>query len=63
MRTGPDGCLWVVDMYRYVIEHPQWIPPEDVAQLNMFAGQDQGRIYRIRAEGSRGAIGCRVSTS
>ena len=24
--TGPDGCLWVVDMYRFVIEHPRWIP-------------------------------------
>src|SRR5205823_1498181 len=24
-RTGPDGALWVADMYRHVIEHPQWI--------------------------------------
>ena len=22
VRTGPDGALWVVDMYRYLIEHP-----------------------------------------
>ena len=22
VRTGPDGALWVVDMYRYMIEHP-----------------------------------------
>ena len=26
VRTGPDGALWVVDMYRYMIEHPQWLP-------------------------------------
>ena len=26
-RTGPDGALWVVDMYRYMIEHPDWLPP------------------------------------
>jgi len=25
-RTG-DGALWVADMYRFVIEHPKWIPP------------------------------------
>ena len=47
-RTGPDGCLWVVDMYRYVIEHPRWIPPEDLAKLDVRAGSTLGRIYRIR---------------
>ena len=26
--SGPDGALYVVDMYRAVIEHPQWIPLE-----------------------------------
>ena len=25
-RTGPDGALWIADMYRYMIEHPQWLP-------------------------------------
>jgi putative membrane-bound dehydrogenase-like protein len=25
-RTGPEGALWVVDMYRYIIEHPDWLP-------------------------------------
>src|SRR5262249_12109227 len=48
VRTGPDGCLWFVDMYRYVIEHPRWIPPEDLARLDVRAGHDMGRIYRIR---------------
>jgi putative membrane-bound dehydrogenase-like protein len=48
IRTGPDGCLWVVDMYRYVIEHPRWIPPEDLAKLDVRAGSNLGRIYRIR---------------
>ncbi|HMC88752.1 MAG TPA: PVC-type heme-binding CxxCH protein, partial [Gemmataceae bacterium] len=47
MRTGPDGALWVVDMYRLVIEHPQWIPPEDLARLDVRAGHNLGRIYRI----------------
>src|SRR5204862_1212953 len=48
VRTGPDGALWVVDMYRFVIEHPQWIPPSDLAQLDVRAGQSMGRIYRVR---------------
>jgi putative membrane-bound dehydrogenase-like protein len=46
-RTGPDGALWVVDMYRYVIEHPTWIPPETLATLDVRAGANRGRIYRI----------------
>ncbi|HLW63819.1 MAG TPA: PVC-type heme-binding CxxCH protein, partial [Gemmataceae bacterium] len=48
VRTGPDGALWVVDMYRYVIEHPRWIPPEDLQNLDVRAGATMGRIYRIR---------------
>ena len=46
-RTGPDGALWVVDMHRYVIEHPRWIPPEDAALVDLRAGETMGRIYRV----------------
>lgn len=46
-RTGPDGSLWVADMYRHVIEHPQWIPKEMQEKLDLRAGKQQGRIYRI----------------
>jgi len=47
-RTGPDGALWIVDMHRYVIEHPRWIPPEDLAKVDTRAGSTLGRIYRVR---------------
>src|SRR5262249_55173110 len=47
VRTGPDGALWVVDMYRAVIEHPQWIPIETQKKLDLRAGHDMGRIYRV----------------
>ena len=47
VRTGPDGALWVVDMYRFVIEHPRWISPQQLAGLDIRAGADRGRIYRI----------------
>ncbi|MFT4549294.1 MAG: putative membrane-bound dehydrogenase-like protein [Verrucomicrobiales bacterium] len=46
-RTGPDGALYVADFYRFVIEHPEWISPETQARLELRAGSDKGRIYRI----------------
>ena len=50
VRTGPDGALWVVDMYRYVIEHPIWIPPAVLQHLDPRAGHDRGRLYRVLPE-------------
>ena len=50
IRTGPDGAIWVVDMYRFVVEHPRWISPERLARLDPRAGDQQGRIYRVRPE-------------
>jgi putative membrane-bound dehydrogenase-like protein len=47
VKTGLDGGLWVVDMYRYVIEHPVWIPPDVLATLDVRAGDQMGRIYRV----------------
>lgn len=48
-RTGPDGALWVADMYRYMIEHPQFLPPEGREELlpHYRLGDDKGRLYRI----------------
>jgi len=51
--TGPDGALWVVDMYRFVIEHPRWIPPDRLKTLDVRAGSDRGRIYRIYPQGAK----------
>ena len=47
IRTGPDGCLWVADMYRLVIEHPEWIDDQTEQTLDLRAGHERGRIYRI----------------
>lgn len=48
-RTGPDGALWVVDMYRYMIEHPDWLPEAGRTEMKPHErkGSDQGRIYRV----------------
>lgn len=47
MTVGPDGALYVLDMHRDVIEHPEWIPDEMEDTLDLDAGKDMGRIYRI----------------
>jgi putative heme-binding domain-containing protein len=47
VATGPDGALYIADMYRHVIEHPQWISKESQAKLDLRAGHDKGRIYRV----------------
>lgn len=50
-KTGPDGALYVADFYRFVLEHPEWIAPETQARLNLRAGADKGRLYRIYPKG------------
>ncbi|MEC9094197.1 MAG: PVC-type heme-binding CxxCH protein, partial [Planctomycetota bacterium] len=47
VKTGPDGALWITDMYRLVIEHPEWIDDQREKELFLRAGHDRGRIYRI----------------
>jgi putative membrane-bound dehydrogenase-like protein len=47
---GPDGNLYVVDMYRELIEGVQWVPPEVLAKMDPTDGNDRGRIYRIVRE-------------
>lgn len=53
VRAGPDGALYVADMYRLVVEHPKWIPDAWQKELgNVRAGEDKGRIYRVRRKGT-----------
>lgn len=49
--SGPDGCLYVTDMYREVIEHPWSLPEQIKKHLDLNSGNDRGRIYRIAPEG------------
>jgi hypothetical protein len=48
VRTGPDGALWVADMYRYMIEHPQWLPQNGKEELlpHYREGDDKGRSHQ-----------------
>ncbi|MBM4076401.1 MAG: hypothetical protein FJ267_12270, partial [Planctomycetes bacterium] len=47
ITNGPDGALYVVDMYRAVIEHPDWMPTELRTRKDLVDGNDRGRIWRI----------------
>lgn len=50
LSEGPDGAIYVVDMYRAVIEHPDWVPDELKHRPDARHGDDRGRIYRIRSD-------------
>ena len=45
--TGPDGYLYVVDMYRQHIETPVSIPEDLKEDMDFAEGKQYGRIWRI----------------
>jgi putative membrane-bound dehydrogenase-like protein len=53
LAVGPDGGLTIVDMYRAVIEHPEWMPDELQRRPDLRWGDDRGRIYRLVATDRR----------
>ena len=52
--VGPDGYLYVVDMYRQHIETPLSIPEDLKEEMDFLYGSEHGRIYRIRPDDSNG---------
>ncbi|HVX12858.1 MAG TPA: PVC-type heme-binding CxxCH protein [Pirellulales bacterium] len=50
----PDGTLYILDVYREVIEHPASLPPMIKRHLDLTSGRDRGRIYRIAPDGWKG---------
>ena len=52
--AGPDGALYVVDYYRRIIEHPEWMSDEyhdpGRGPDTLYEGGRHGRIYRITPE-------------
>lgn len=47
LEHGPDGAVWMLDMQREVIEHPDYIGTEVRKKMKLRAGDDRGRIYRL----------------
>src|SRR5205814_1419634 len=56
MANGPDGCLWVIDMYRELIEGAAFLPPQILKHLDVGRGVDRGRIWRVVPDGSLGHL-------
>ncbi|MBI4324376.1 MAG: VCBS repeat-containing protein [Chloroflexi bacterium] len=52
LKTGPDGALYFADMYRLVIEHIEYGLPGMEKQIDLRAGADKGRIYRVYPAGA-----------
>ena len=52
LATGPDGGLYLADMYRLWVEHPKFLPPEIAERIDWRAGDDRGRVYRIVPKGA-----------
>jgi putative membrane-bound dehydrogenase-like protein len=51
LEPGPDGALYLIDMQREVIEHPDYIPKKLLEKQDIRAGENRGRIYRIAPKG------------
>lgn len=45
--NAPDGTLYVLDMYRELIEGAAFLVPQILKHMDTSAGVDMGRIYRI----------------
>lgn len=63
-RVGPDGALYLADMYHGIIEHVIFIVPwltKQIAERKLHEGNDHGRIWRIvherRAESEERRVG------
>ena len=48
--NGPDGALYIVDMYRKDIDHPAYVPEASRRLFDFTAGSARGRIYRMAAK-------------
>lgn len=47
---GPDGALYICDMYRKTIDHPQYLPESIRSTTDFESGKGMGRIYRLVAD-------------
>ena len=56
--TGPDGCLYIVDMYHGIIQESAWTQPDSyiypqIKRKGLDTHTGRGRIYRVVHDGFR----------
>ena len=49
LANGPEGALYICDMYRKTIEHPDYLPAEIRKHTDFVSGKNKGHIYRLVA--------------
>src|SRR5438105_3150584 len=58
-EVGPDGNVWVIDWYNYIVQHnptpPGWRTGKGAAYETELRDKKHGRIYRIVAKGAKPA--------
>ncbi|MES2796237.1 MAG: PVC-type heme-binding CxxCH protein [Bacteroidota bacterium] len=50
--VGPDGALYIIDYYRQIVEHPEWMSDEINQSGALYNGTTKGRIYRVSLKNS-----------
>jgi len=56
LRTGPDGALYIADMYRGILQHKTYLTEylkNEIKMRNLTLPLNCGRIYRIIPTGSK----------
>ncbi len=53
MTYGPDGAIYICDMYRQYIDHARFFPEEFVKTHDMRKGENEGRIWRVVPKGKK----------
>ena len=56
LTTGPDGAIYLVDMYHGILQHRIYMTTylrKQVEERDLAAGNGMGRIYRIVPDGAR----------
>ena len=51
--TGPDGTIYICDIYRRWIDHARFFPEEFVKTHDMRQGENEGRIWRVVPKGTK----------
>jgi putative membrane-bound dehydrogenase-like protein len=54
--TGPDGAIYICDIYRRWIDHARFFPEEFVKTHDMRQGENHGRIWRVVPKKSGPAV-------
>lgn len=59
LYTGPDGALYIVDMYRGIIQHKTYLTPylkNEIKLRSLTNPLNYGRIYKVLPKGRKPAI-------